>query len=138
MNEVLVNSNVILDLFENDPQWAQWSENILEQYSKSHTLCINPIIYSEISIGFNQIEELDKALMACEFKMLALPKLALFLAGKTYLKYKRRKGTKNSPLPDFYIGAHATVSKLKLITRDMGRYRSYFSEVVLISPQTNP
>jgi predicted nucleic acid-binding protein len=138
MGEILVDSNVILDLFEDDPQWAQWSEDILEQYSRSHTLCINPIIYSEISIGFKQIEELDEALIECEFKMLSIPKPALFLAGKAYLKYKRRKGTKNSPLPDFYIGAHAAVSKLKLITRDTARYRTYFSEVILISPETNP
>jgi len=98
MGEILVDSNVILDL----------------------------------------IEELDEALIECEFKMLSIPKPALFLAGKAYLKYKRRKGTKNSPLPDFYIGAHAAVSKLKLITRDTARYHTYFSEVILISPETNP
>lgn len=135
MSEILVDSNIILDLFEDDPQWAQWSEDTLERYSQSHILCINPIIYSEISIGFERIEELEKALTECEFKMLPIPKPALFLAGKAYIKYKRRQGTKNSPLPDFYIGAHATISKLKLITRDVSRYRTYFPKVELIFPE---
>ncbi len=134
MNRIFVDSNVILDLFLDDKNWADWSESILSRYSQTHQLCINPIIYSEVSIGFEQIEEVESALRNGQFKFLQLPKEALFLAGKAFLKYRRRKGTKTSTLPDFFIGAHAAVLKLGIITRDKTRYRSYFPKIDLVLP----
>ncbi|MEA3487210.1 MAG: type II toxin-antitoxin system VapC family toxin [Thermodesulfobacteriota bacterium] len=134
MKGVLVDSNVILDVFLNDSDWADWSEATLEKYFHNTALYINSIIYSEISIGFELIEDLESAVARAGFQMLEIPKEALFLAGKTYLKYKKRKGTKRAPLPDFYIGAQAAVLHLDLITRDVSRYRSYFPTVKLITP----
>ena len=134
MKGVLVDSNIILDLFLNDPVWASWSEKTLTRMSSLGDLFINPIIYSEVSIGFTRIEELETALGTAGFKMLELPREALFLAGKVYLDYRKQKGTKNSPLPDFYIGAQAAVMKLDLITRDTARYKTYFPTIDLITP----
>ncbi len=134
MNRIFVDSNVILDLFLDDQNWADWSESILSQYSQTHQFCINPIIYSEVSVGFTQIEELESALTAGRFKFLQLPKEALFLAGKAFLKYRRKMGTKTSTMPDFFIGAHAAVLKTGLITRDVSRFRSYFPTVNLVAP----
>ncbi len=135
MNGLLVDSNVILDIFLDDPNWADWSEAALSKFSVHTTLHINPIIYSEISVGFKKIEDLDSALQHGGFKMLDIPKPALFLAGKAFLKYRKGKGIKRSPLPDFYIGAQATVLKLDLLTRDVNRYRTYFPTVNLIFPE---
>jgi len=134
MKGVLVDSNVILDVFLNDLNWADWSETTLEKYFHRTTLYINSIIYSEISIGFELIEDLESAITKAGFQMLEIPKEALFLAGKVYFKYKRRKGVKRTPLPDFYIGAQAAVLHLDLITRDVSMYRSYFPTVRLITP----
>jgi predicted nucleic acid-binding protein len=134
MKGILVDSNVILDLFLNDPAWADRSEAALEKYSQQAILYINSIIYSEISIGFELIENLENAIAKAGFQMLEIPKEALFLAGKVFLKYKRRRGTKRTPLPDFFIGAQAAVFKLELLTRDISRYRTYFPKVPLISP----
>jgi predicted nucleic acid-binding protein len=134
MKGVLVDSNVILDLFRNDPNWAEWSEATLEELSAANRLFINPMIYTEISIGFERIEELESALRPTGFILLDIPKEALFLAGKAFLKYKTRLGNRRFPLPDFFIGAHAAVMELALLTRDARRYRSYFPTVRLISP----
>ena len=134
MTPVLVDSNILLDIFEDDAQWADWSETTLERYATSQTPTINPIIYAEVSIGFARIEELEAALAGCGVQLLAIPKEALFLAGKAFLTYKRRGGPKQSPLPDFFIGAHAAVSGLSLLTRDTARYQSYFPGVRLITP----
>jgi predicted nucleic acid-binding protein len=134
MKGVLVDSNIILDVFLNDPKWADWSESKLDEYDQLGLLYINSIIYSEISIGFNRIEDLESAIAGAGFQMLEIPKEALFLAGKAYLKYRKRKGTKRTPLPDFYIGAQAAVQNLDLITRDVSRYQSYFPTVKLITP----
>jgi len=134
MKGVLVDSNIILDVFLNDPIWADWSEDILEEYILHTTLYINSIVYSEISISFELIEDLETAITKAEFQMLEIPREALFLAGKVYLKYKRRKGLKRTPMPDFYIGAQASVLNLDLITRDVSRYRSYFPTIKLITP----
>ena len=134
MKGVLVDSNIILDVFLNDPKWADWSESALEEYINFTTLYINSIIYSEISIGFKLIEDLEFAITKAGFQMLEIPKEALFLAGKAYLKYKKRKGIKRTSLPDFYIGAQAAVLNLNLITRDVSRYQSYFPTVKLITP----
>ena len=134
MKRVLVDSNVILDIFLDDPAWADWAESILEKYSYNATLLINAIIYSEVSIGFERIEELEAAVARAGFQLVEIPKEALFLAGKVFLKYKKRKGIKMTTLPDFFIGAHAAVLGIELITRDVKRYRSYFPTVRLIAP----
>jgi hypothetical protein len=135
MKGILVDSNVILDVFLNDLKWADWSEAKLDEYSDLSTLYINSIIYSEISIGFDFIEDLESAMRIAGFEFLDIPKEALFLAGKVYLEYKRRKGTKRAPLPDFFIGAQAAVFNLDLLTRDVSRYQTYFPTVKLIAPQ---
>jgi len=135
MNGLLVDSNIILDIFLDDPAWAEWSEAALSEYALHTPLFINQIIYSEISIGFEKIEELETAILSGGFQMLEIPKEALFLAGKAFLNYRKRQGEKRSPLPDFYIGAHAAVSGLELITRDKKRYQTYFPTVSIISPE---
>lgn len=129
-----MDSNILLDIFEDDAQWANWSETPLPQYATSHTLAINPIIYAEVSVGFARIEELEAALSGCGIHMPAIPKEALFLAGKAFLASKKRGGAKNSILPDFFIGAHAAVSGLSLMTRDASRYQSYFPSVQPMTP----
>lgn len=134
MPGVLVDSSVILDVFLDDPKWAAWSLQELESNAQLHELLINPIIYTEVSIGFQRIEDLEAALVSAGFRFLPIPKEALFLAGKAYLNYRQRKGVKRSPLPDFFIGAHAAVQELALLTRDPGRVRTYFPTVKLISP----
>jgi predicted nucleic acid-binding protein len=135
MKGLLVDSNVILDIFLDDPKWADWSESVLAKYSVYANLYINTIVYAEVSIGFEKIEELESALNKSGFQMLEIPKEALFLAGKSFLKYRKGKGKKRSPLPDFYIGAQAAILDLELITRDVSRYRNYFPTVRLISPE---
>ena len=134
MTKILVDSNIILDLFLDDPKWAKWSETTLENQARHSSLCINPIIYTEISIGFKHVEDLEKAVSKACFQILEIPKEALFLAGKVFLMYRKKGGVKLNPLPDFYIGAQAAVLNLDLITRDISRYRSYFPSVNLISP----
>ncbi len=134
MKGVLVDSNVILDVFLDDPTWADWSESTLEEYAQYAKLSINSIVYSEVSIGFERIEDVESALSKAGFEMMEIPKEALFLAGKAFLKYKKGKGVKKSPLPDFYIGAQAAVLDLALITRDVARYRTYFPSIRLVSP----
>jgi len=135
MKGILIDSSVILDLFEDDQNWAEWSESSLEHYGMTHTLYINPIIYAEASIGFERIEELESAITGCGFQMIQIPKEALFLAGKAFIKYKKQKGSKLYPLPDFFIGAHAAVVGLEIMTRDISRFRSYFPTVKLVTPE---
>jgi predicted nucleic acid-binding protein len=134
MKGVLVDSNIILDVFLDDLKWADWSESKLEEYGYSSLLYINSIIYSEISIAFKLIEELEVAVSKAGLQLLEIPKEALFLAGKAFIEYRRRKGLKKTPLPDFFIGAQAAVLNLDLLTRDVSRYQSYFPTVKLISP----
>jgi predicted nucleic acid-binding protein len=129
----LVDSNVLLDLFTEDPRWHEWSETQLADALDRGPALINPIIYAEISISFERIEELEQALPP-EIEREALPWEAAFLAGKCFLEYRRRRGEKRSPLPDFYIGAHAAITARALLTRDAGRYRSLFPRLELISP----
>jgi predicted nucleic acid-binding protein len=135
MNGVLVDSNVILDVFEEDPAWVEWSESMLARYSMTHTLFINSIIYAEVSIGFERLEEVEEAVTGCGFEIVAIPKPALFRAGKAFMEYRKRGGSKTSPLPDFFIGVHAEISKFTLITRYSARYKTYFPTVTVISPQ---
>lgn len=137
MNGILVDSCVLLDLFTDDEHWADWSEAMLEKYSQTNTLYINSIVYTEISIGFDRVEEVESAIDALAIKVLELPREALFLTGKAYLKYRKNKGTKTSPLPDFFIGAHASVSQFGLVTRDMAKYKTYFPQVRLIHSYEN-
>ncbi len=134
MNGIFIDSCVLLDLFTNDPKWGNWSEDVLSQYSQTNTLFINSIVYTQISIGFNRIEEVEDAVEQVGVKVLEIPREALFLAGKTFLEYRRKKGTKSSTLPDFFIGAHATVSSFDLVTRDIAKYRTYFPNIKLICP----
>lgn len=134
MSGVLVDANVILDVATEDPQWSDWSASMLAECADSGILIINPIIYAEVSVGFDRIEELDEALPADAFRRDPLPWEAAFLAGKCFLAYRRRGGTRRSPLPDFYIGAHAAVKGLPLLTRDPKRYRTYFPHLTLLAP----
>jgi predicted nucleic acid-binding protein len=130
----LVDSNVLLDLVTDDPQWAAWSANALSRAADESALAINPLIFAEVSIGFMTIEELEELLPRTSFERLDLPYEAAFLAGKAFLSYRRRGGRKSAPLADFYIGAHAAVAGLRLLTRDPRRYRTYFPTVDLIAP----
>ena len=132
--EILVDSSVILDILTEDEGWFAWSAGTLADYAKSNILAVNPIIYAEVSIGFEKVEELDAALPLTYFRRLALPWEAAFLAGKCFLDYRRKGGLKRSPLPDFYIGAHAEFSGMTLLTRDTARYRTYFSALRIIAP----
>ncbi|MGB3512576.1 MAG: type II toxin-antitoxin system VapC family toxin [Microcoleaceae cyanobacterium] len=134
MSEILVDSNVILDVLTEDPQWFDWSSQMLTNYANQGDLVINPIIYAEISIGFNQPEEVEEALPEDFFRRDPLPYSAAFLAGQSFLTYRQRGGERRSPLPDFYIGAHAAVANIPLLTRDVNRYRTYFPAIQLIIP----
>jgi predicted nucleic acid-binding protein len=131
---VLVDTNVLLDVLQNDPQWADWSQGQLESASLTDSLAINAVIYSELSMAFERIEELETVLSEASLAVDPIPREALFLAGKAFLGYRRRQGTKQSVLPDFFIGAHAAVAGLTILTRDVSRYRSYFPTVKLIAP----
>jgi predicted nucleic acid-binding protein len=132
--DVLVDSNVILDVLTRDPQWYEWSARALERCADTSELVIDPIIYAEVSIRFARIEELDEALPAEAFRRSPLPWEAAFLAGKCFLRYRKEGGRRAAPLPDFYIGAHAVVAGMTLLTRDAARYRTYFPGLHLISP----
>jgi predicted nucleic acid-binding protein len=136
MTITLVDSNVLLDVATEDPQWLRWSERALIEAADNGRLAINPIIYAEVSVGFSVIEELDDALPVETFARMQLPYDAAFLAGKAFVNYRRRGGAKVTPLPDFYIGAHAAIAGYRLLTRDAARYRTYFPTVALIAPQT--
>lgn len=132
----LVDSSVILDIVTEDPAWTSWSGNALAAAMDEGRLVINPVVYAEVSVGFDRIEDLDDALPAEDFRREDLPYEAGFLAGKAFLIYRGRGGRKLSPLPDFYIGAHAAVRSYRLLTRDVARYRTYFPTVELIAPGT--
>ncbi|HLA94321.1 MAG TPA: type II toxin-antitoxin system VapC family toxin [Pyrinomonadaceae bacterium] len=134
MSIVLVDSSVLLDIVTNDPVWYDWSSAILASVSAEDSLAINPLIYAEVSSRFSTIEALNEALPFDRYRREALPFEAAFLAGKAFLKYRRRGGTKTSPISDFYIGAHAAISGFKILTRDPRRYRQYFPTVELIAP----
>jgi predicted nucleic acid-binding protein len=138
MEGVLVDSNVLLDVLTADPVWFEWSSSALERCANQSALYINPIIYAEVSIGFTRIEEMEEALPQQTFRRMPLPWEAAFLAGKVFLRYRQQGGTRTSPLPDFFIGAHAAVSGLTLLTRDEKRFRSYFPSVSFIAPKKSP
>jgi predicted nucleic acid-binding protein len=131
---VLVDTNVLLDVLEDDPEWALWSQDQLDAAAATDTLAINQIIYSELSMAFARIEELDTVIEEASLNIEAIPKEALFLAGKVFLTYRKTRGTKHNVLPDFFIGAHAAVMQWPILTRDVGRYRTHFPSVELITP----
>ena len=131
---ILVDSNVLLDIATNDPNWGDWSERALAECAEHSPLIVNPIIYAEVSIGYTTIEALDAALPSTLYQRQSLPWAAGFLAGKCFLQYRRRGGLRSSPLPDFYIGAHAAIEHLALLTRDITRYRTYFPTVEILAP----
>jgi predicted nucleic acid-binding protein len=131
---VLVDSNVLLDIATNDPDWGDWSAHALAEAVEYTGLVINPIVYAEVSIGYTTIEALEAALPASLYQREPLPWEAGFLAGKCFLRYRRRGGSRTSPLPDFYIGAHAAIGQLALLTRDAARYRTYFPAIEILAP----
>jgi predicted nucleic acid-binding protein len=132
---LLVDTNVLVDVLEDDPDWAAWSIGQLRAQAKIHRLAINPIIYAELSMTFSTVEALDGALDGLDLKMIEIPRPALFLAGKAFVRYRRRRGAKTNVLGDFFIGAHAAVSGYPILTRDTRRYGSYFAGVTVIAPE---
>jgi len=134
MSAVIVDSNVLLDIFTEDSRWLSWSSDALERIANESRIVINPVIYGEVSIRFERIEELNEALPPAIFEREEIPYEAAFLAGQAYLAYRRQAGTKSSLLPDFYVGAHAAIRSYRILTRDVARYRTYFPKLTLISP----
>lgn len=131
----LVDSNVLLDVITEDPVWLPWSSAALAGAAEAGPLWINPVIYAEVSVRFSSVEALEDALPARDYRREPLPWAAAFLAGKVFLDYRRNKGTKSTTLPDFFIGAHAAVAGFDLLTRDVGRYRTYFPTVRIVAPE---
>lgn len=134
MTTVLVDSNVILDVISADPMWAGWSSTALASVGDDATLVINALVYAEVSVRFDTIDQIEAAVPRAMFRRDEIPYEAAFLAGKAFLKYRQRGGPRRSPLPDFFVGAHAAVMGYRLLTRDSRRYRSYFPTVDLIAP----
>ncbi len=131
---MIVDTNVLLDVLNDDPAWVDWSLQQLRAQSQLHRLAINPVIYAELSLSFSTVEALDDAIAGMRLAVLEMPRPALFLAGKAFAQYRRRGGTKANVLADFFIGAHAAVAGLPILTRDTSRYASYFPTVRLIAP----
>ena len=131
---MLIDTNVLVDVLENDPEWADWSVAQLRAQAQIHRLVINPIVYAELSLTFSTVEALDETLANLQIPVIEIPKPALFLAGKAFVQYRRQGGTKTNVLADFFIGAHAAVASLPVLTRDVRRYASYFPTVQLVAP----
>ena len=129
---VLVDTNVLLDVVQNDPEWGDWSQQQLEAASLRGPLAINAVIFAELSMAYERIEDLDRVVRQTDLREVAIPREALFLAGKAFLQYRRRRGGKSGVLPDFFIGAHAAVVGIPILTRDVRRYRTYFPTVELL------
>ncbi len=130
----LVDSNVLIDVLSEDACWFEWSANALAHAAERTALCINPIIYAEISVGYTTAAALDAVLPEVQFERRPLPFAAGFMAGRAFVEYRRKGGVRTSPLPDFYVGAHALIEGHTLLTRDPARYRTYFPKLKLISP----
>jgi predicted nucleic acid-binding protein len=130
----LIDSCVLLDVITDDDQWADWSGRQIAAAMDAGRVVINPLIYAEVSVGYQTIEELEELLPAADYEREPLPYLAGFAAGKAFVRYRRAGGEKRSPLPDFYIGAHAAIAGYRLLTRDVRRYRTYFPTVDIIAP----
>jgi hypothetical protein len=131
---IIVDSNVLVDVLEDDSDWADWSIGGLREQSRVHDLIINPIIYAEISMAFMRIEDLNAVVAELQLRFLEIPRAGLFLAGKAFLRYRRQGGSKSNVLADFFIGAHAAVAGCSILTRDPRRYRGYFPSVSLVVP----
>ena len=131
---ILVDTNVLIDVLEDDPQWAQWSLGQLRAQSKIHELAINAVVYAELSLAFERLEQVEDAVTRLGLKLLEIPRAALFLAGKAFITYRKAGGVRSNVLPDFFIGAHAAVEKVAILTRDARRYASYFPAVKLLIP----
>lgn len=134
MKGIIVDSSVLLDVLTRDPTWYSWSYGRLARLGDANRLLINDIIYAELSVGFERIEDLEAAVGELQFTVIEIPRAALFLAGKAFLRYRSRGGQKSAPLPDFFIGAHAAVLGIPLVTRDPQRIRRHFPTLELISP----
>jgi predicted nucleic acid-binding protein len=132
---ILLDANVILDIWNDDPVWYQWSYFQVREQSILNELAINPIVYAEISVSFATSQALDEKLENLGVIVIGIPREAAFIAGKAFVQYRRQGGTKGNVLPDFFIGAHATVLGCPLLTRDTRRYAAYFPSVRLIAPQ---
>jgi predicted nucleic acid-binding protein len=130
----LVDTNILLDLVTDNRDWADWSQGQLEAAAVRGPVLINDVVYAEFSVGFRRFEEVEAVLSAAQIEMAALPREALFLAGKAFLRYRAGGGQRSGVLPDFFIGAHAAVLQFPLLTRDVRRYRTYFPTVQLIAP----
>lgn len=131
---LLVDTNVLVDVLQNDPQWADWSMAQMRAQSSLHALVINPIIYAEVSLSFSTLEALEDAVATLALEIREIPRPALFLAAKAYAQYRRRGGSKLQVLPDFFIGAHAVVEGWPLLTRDASRFRTYFPTLDVLAP----
>lgn len=131
----MIDSNVILDVVSKDPIWFEWSSAMLKELANSEFFIINSIIYSEVSIGFERIEEVEELFNPTYFSREPIPWEACFLAGKSFLQYRKKGGLRASPLPDFFIGSHALVRGYRLLTRDVARYKTYFPKLQLINPE---
>ena len=131
---LLVDTNVLVDVLQNDPQWAEWSISQMRAQSSLHALVINPIIYAEMSLSFSTLEALDDVVVTLALELREIPRAALFLAAKAYAQYRRRGGNKLQVLPDFFIGAHAAVQGWPLLTRDASRFRTYFPTLDVLAP----
>jgi predicted nucleic acid-binding protein len=134
LTPVLVDTSVLLDVATDDPTWGGWSAAMLERLIDEAALVVNPIIYAELSLAYARIEDLEEALPPKVYRREALPYEAAFLAGRAFFAYRRRGGARSSPLPDFYIGAHAAIAGYRVLTRDVRRIRSYFPTIELIAP----
>ena len=131
---LLVDTNVLVDVLQDDPQWADWSIGQLRAQAKIHELVINPVVYAELSLSFTTFESLDRVVATMELTLREIPRPALFLAGKACLQYRRRGGSKGQVLPDFFIGAHAAVEGWPLLTRDAARFGTYFPSLEVVAP----
>ena len=131
---VLVDTNVLIDVLQGDQVWSDWSIEQLHAQSQVDELAINPIIYAELSVSYSTLDALNQAVAKMELLFVEIPKAALYLAGRAFLRYRREGGVRSSVLPDFFIGAHAAVTQARLMTRDAQRYTSYFPTVSLITP----
>lgn len=131
---LLVDTDVLVDVLQNDPRWADWSMAQMRAQARLHALAINPIIYAEISLSFSTIEALDDVVRTLGLELRDLPRPALFLAAKAYVQYRRRGGSRGQVLPDFFIGAHAAVEGWHLLTRDARRFRTYFPTLQVLAP----
>ena len=131
---LLVDTNVLVDVLQDDPQWANWSIGQMRAQASIHQLAINPVIYAEISLSFSTLEALDSVVATLALELREIPRPALFLAAKAYAQYRKRGGTRLQVLPDFFIGAHAAVERWPLLTRDASRFRTYFPTLEVLAP----